>query len=159
MKNYCFYSPVKRSEFRGDKFRSTTTTTIIMKSVTTLCSCVFVFLSISISSHNSLVQCQRTRSGEQRFFQGQRNGFINSENPGQPLVLTPFINNGSVRVARELSRVRDMAATESYSGFLVVNQNYNSNLFFWFFPSQVSTYRIGVFKIFHQVEIWSSRHP
>lgn len=27
---------------------------------------------------------------------------------------------------------------ESYAGYLTVNKTYNSNLFFWFFPAQVS---------------------
>lgn len=59
--------------------------------------------------------------------------------PGDRLVLTPFLNNGSAREGRELARVKNMASTESYSGFLIANDTYNSNIFFWFFPAQVDS--------------------
>jgi len=41
--------------------------------------------------------------------------------------------------ARELSKVGPLNGTSalSYSGFLTVSKTYNSNMFFWFFPSQV----------------------
>lgn len=61
----------------------------------------------------------------------------NLGNVGDRLVLTPFLNNGSARVGREFSRVKNMVSTESYSGFVIVNSTYNSHLFFWFFPAQV----------------------
>lgn len=28
---------------------------------------------------------------------------------------------------------------ESYAGYFTVNKEYNSNLFFWFFPAEVNT--------------------
>lgn len=39
--------------------------------------------------------------------------------------------------ARELSLVEDLpgANVKSYAGYLTVNKQYNSNLFFWFFPA------------------------
>ncbi len=30
-----------------------------------------------------------------------------------------------------------LAGVTSYSGFLTVNETYNGNMFFWFFPAQV----------------------
>ena len=62
--------------------------------------------------------------------------------PGEPLFLTPLIEAGELQQAREQSRVLGLpgpgAAVTSHSGFLTVNQQFNSNLFFWFFESQQS---------------------
>lgn len=59
-----------------------------------------------------------------------------------PLFLTPFIASGNITVARNLSYVLtlpnsslDIPSRPSYSGFITVNETYNSNLFFWFFPA------------------------
>ncbi|KAF2900184.1 hypothetical protein ILUMI_06002 [Ignelater luminosus] len=56
----------------------------------------------------------------------------------KPLILTPYIKNGKIAEARNLSKVdpEQFDGTQSYSGFFAVNQQHNSNLFFWFFPSQ-----------------------
>lgn len=61
---------------------------------------------------------------------------------GEPLFLTPLLEAGKVKEARSLSRVSlGHRHGHSFSGFLTVNKEYNSNLFFWFFParSQPST--------------------
>ena len=57
---------------------------------------------------------------------------------GKPLFLTPYIQKGKIDEARELARVTNLTSVVSYSGFLTVNAEYNSNLFFWFFPAAVS---------------------
>jgi len=46
----------------------------------------------------------------------------------------------AVHLARELAMVGLLNGTSvlSYSGFLTVNKTFNSNMFFWFFPSQVN---------------------
>ncbi|XP_017281911.1 probable serine carboxypeptidase CPVL [Kryptolebias marmoratus] len=56
--------------------------------------------------------------------------------PGAPLFLTPYLEKGAIDEARKLSVVGDLpgANVKSYSGYLTVNKQYNSNLFFWFFP-------------------------
>src|SRR5665811_804819 len=41
-------------------------------------------------------------------------------------------------VWREYARVTNLTDTLSYSGFFTVNRQFNSNLFFWFFPAPVS---------------------
>ena len=41
-------------------------------------------------------------------------------------------------VARELSEVHGVGEHPSYSGFVTVNATYDSNMFFWYFPAQVS---------------------
>ncbi|XP_066539916.1 probable serine carboxypeptidase CPVL [Hoplias malabaricus] len=62
------------------------------------------------------------------------------QDPGQPLFLTPYLEQGKVEEAKKLSLVGPLpgANVKSYSGYLTVNKSYNSNLFFWFFPAQVS---------------------
>ncbi|CAG2168641.1 unnamed protein product, partial [Oppiella nova] len=55
-----------------------------------------------------------------------------------PLILTPYIRKHQISEAKSLSRVTGLpnAPTfESYSGFLTVDDRFNSNMFFWFFPS------------------------
>lgn len=61
---------------------------------------------------------------------------------GKPLFLTPFLQNDEVAMAKNYSRVRGLPGAEtleSYSGYLTVNEEFNSNLFFWFFPSVSSS--------------------
>lgn len=59
--------------------------------------------------------------------------------PGKPLILTPYLEQGRIEEARKLSLVGPLpgANVKSFSGYLTVNKAYNSNLFFWFFPAQV----------------------
>ncbi len=59
-----------------------------------------------------------------------------------PLFLTPLISSGNITEARKLSLVftlpnssPDIPSRPSYSGLITVNETYNSNLFFWFFPA------------------------
>eukprot|EP00117_Sycon_ciliatum_P001442 scpid40830/ scgid7105/ Probable serine carboxypeptidase CPVL; Carboxypeptidase, vitellogenic-like; Vitellogenic carboxypeptidase-like protein len=55
---------------------------------------------------------------------------------GEPLYLTPFLKNGSIEKAVELSRVTGVGKFASYAGYLTVNEKLSSNMFFWFFPAQ-----------------------
>lgn len=56
-------------------------------------------------------------------------------NAGEPLILTPYLD-GNVALAQNLSRVpiTDKIGFQSYAGFFTVNEKYNSNLYFWYFP-------------------------
>ncbi|XP_065285799.2 probable serine carboxypeptidase CPVL isoform X2 [Dermacentor albipictus] len=74
---------------------------------------------------------------------------------GGPLFLTPLINAGSLDKARHLSRVGpllgDAEATElfpSYAGFLTVNKELSSNIFFWFFPAKGGPGGSSMFGLF-----------
>lgn len=82
----------------------------------------------------------------------RHNGFMNSYprfrefndggNPGEPLYLTPLIRNKSIPRAQICEKAK-VAGTqyhnvESYSGLLTVDDKYNSNMFFWFFPAEES---------------------
>lgn len=57
---------------------------------------------------------------------------------GDPLVLSELIADGNEDEARKLARVNESEFLDviSYSGFLTVNDDYDSNLFFWFFPAE-----------------------
>lgn len=58
---------------------------------------------------------------------------------GEPLFLTEYIEKGEFELAKNLSLVNhdDMKWLKSYAGYLTVNKNYNSNMFFWFFPAKL----------------------
>lgn len=55
------------------------------------------------------------------------------------MFLTPLIEAGQLEKAKSLSRVGSLGPVEdfpSYSGYLTVNKDLDSNLFFWFFPAK-----------------------
>ncbi len=53
------------------------------------------------------------------------------------LLLTPYINDGNISKARELSKVSLFPGIKSYSGFLTIDEPCKTHLFFWFFPAAV----------------------
>ncbi|KAF5282411.1 hypothetical protein FQR65_LT14305 [Abscondita terminalis] len=55
-----------------------------------------------------------------------------------PLLLSPYIQNGNIEEARKLAEVNyeETEGTKSYAGYFTVDKRFNSNLFFWFFPSE-----------------------
>lgn len=59
-----------------------------------------------------------------------------SNDPGTPLFLTPYIENGKIDEGRKLSRVpfTESLNIKSYSGFFTVDKKYDSNLYLWYFP-------------------------
>lgn len=69
------------------------------------------------------------------------------EDAGTPLYLTPLIENGKIEEARAKAIVqhKEMGDVSSYSGYFTVNKEYNSNLFFWFFPAMVSNFQSILF--------------
>nr|ANG83462.1 vitellogenic carboxypeptidase-like protein [Biston betularia] len=69
---------------------------------------------------------------------GPENTVKNDDDPGSPLMLTPYIESGKIQEAKDLSRVAfpDFPEVESYAGFFTVDKTYNSNQFFWYFPAQ-----------------------
>ncbi|XP_065204846.1 venom serine carboxypeptidase-like [Planococcus citri] len=65
-----------------------------------------------------------------------------SPNSGERLLLTPYLNRGKIEEARKVAKVGPGLFSEqipSYSGYFTIDKSYNSNLFFWFFPSQNGT--------------------
>ncbi|XP_066600490.1 venom serine carboxypeptidase [Prorops nasuta] len=85
-------------------------------------------------------------------FEGINGSFINpypklksfplhpQEDVESPLFLTPLIESGKIEEARKEATVqhKEMGDVNSYAGYLTVNKEYNSNLFFWFFPAQLN---------------------
>ncbi|XP_031352306.1 venom serine carboxypeptidase-like [Photinus pyralis] len=65
---------------------------------------------------------------------------VDSVKNDEPLILTPLINAGKIKEAQDASEVKfnGFKNVVSYSGYFTVNEEYNSNLFFWFFPSRTS---------------------
>lgn len=61
-----------------------------------------------------------------------------SSNPGEPLFVTQYLDTAERRErARQLAEVKPLAGNvKSYAGYFTVHKKYNSNLFFWFFPSE-----------------------
>jgi hypothetical protein len=70
---------------------------------------------------------------------------------GSKLILTSYIEDGNIEEARALSAVSGEPIPEdipSYSGFFTVNKEYNSSLFFWFFPAEVSSsLHVNIYKV------------
>lgn len=64
-----------------------------------------------------------------------------SDWPQKGLYLTPYIRRQQYDSAKSLATVGPLSGENvvSYAGFLTVNQRTWSNLFFWFFPAQVSS--------------------
>ncbi|KAK4875637.1 hypothetical protein RN001_012059 [Aquatica leii] len=61
---------------------------------------------------------------------GQTNG---------PLILTPLLEKNQTKEAQEAAQVKNkqlFGDIISYSGYFTVNKRFNSNTFFWFFPSE-----------------------
>jgi hypothetical protein len=60
--------------------------------------------------------------------------------PGEPLYLTPLIEAGKIKEAQTAAKVGPLKGAEnitSFSGYITVNNKFNSILFFWFFPAEV----------------------
>ena len=57
---------------------------------------------------------------------------------GTPVFLTQYIRQKKLKEGKEKARVHlnQWPDLVSYAGFLTVEEKYNSNIYFWFFPSQ-----------------------
>ncbi|XP_022196152.2 venom serine carboxypeptidase [Nilaparvata lugens] len=65
-------------------------------------------------------------------------GFVNDLNSNEPLFVTPYLERDESDKARKLSEVKPfIKGLTSYAGYFTVHKQFNSNLFFWFFPSQL----------------------
>lgn len=58
------------------------------------------------------------------------------------LNLSPFLASGQISEARNLSRTGRLPAykgteIESYSGYFSLHEDYEANMFFWYFPAMV----------------------
>ncbi|XP_060529033.1 venom serine carboxypeptidase-like [Cylas formicarius] len=59
------------------------------------------------------------------------------DDAGEPLILTPYLSQNRNEEARKAAEVNYDAfqGVKSYSGYFTVDERFDSNLFFWFFPS------------------------
>ena len=64
---------------------------------------------------------------------------------GLPLFVTPYLKNGQWKLAQELAKVDshsfgpNVKDVVSYAGYFTVNTpDCGSNMFFWYFPAEVS---------------------
>lgn len=66
-----------------------------------------------------------------------------NEDPGEALILTPFLEQGNIATARKLAEVPQelFLGIKSYSGYFTVDKKFNSNSFFWFIPATATDYR------------------
>ncbi|XP_063306769.1 probable serine carboxypeptidase CPVL [Pelobates fuscus] len=101
---------------------------------------IYVLLSLCFMVHLEHCWASRPANPFRRMFKGVKVSTSTEGDPGQALFLTPYLESGKIEEARALSLVGELpgANVKSYSGYLTVNKTYNSNLFFWFFPAQVS---------------------
>ncbi|XP_063389134.1 venom serine carboxypeptidase-like [Cydia fagiglandana] len=84
-----------------------------------------------------LLTCTTLLCGLLQDATGERVPVTDDTGPGEPLFLTPYIERGDIKEARRLAQVtlNDSLNIESYAGFFTVNKAYDSNQFFWYFPS------------------------
>lgn len=61
-----------------------------------------------------------------------------TSDPEEVLYLTPLIEENKIKEAQEVSQVNfsEFKNIKSYSAYFTVDKIYNSNLYFWFFPSE-----------------------
>ncbi|KAM7362977.1 venom serine carboxypeptidase [Cochliomyia hominivorax] len=69
--------------------------------------------------------------------------FNDGGDPGEPLFLTPLINDPKMSrkdIQEKAKVVGDQyQGVQSYAGYLTVDPKFNSNMFFWYFPSEQDT--------------------
>ena len=105
--------------------------------------------SLSVSQE-SLLASKIAKDGRQKmpflnmFGQGLDSSHqqtFNEEDVGEPLLLTPYLaTDQKIAEARNLSKVTHSGLNKiatSYTGFLTVNSNSSSNIFFWYIKAKV----------------------
>lgn len=87
---------------------------------------VLSVLSLSEGAYPNIYQPIRT------------NDISADDDVGDPLILTPLLKNNQIEEAKKAASVKiaGFENTTSYSGYFTVDEAFDSNLFFWFFPSE-----------------------
>ncbi|XP_056631352.1 venom serine carboxypeptidase-like [Diorhabda sublineata] len=101
----------------------------------------FLLVSFGLIILYSEAKLKQKFQAKRKLFQnvyGKIDGNIRDGDAGDPLILTDLINEGKIDEARHAAAVTSdiFLGIESYSGYLRVDDTYNSILFFWFVPSQ-----------------------
>ncbi|KAH7945867.1 hypothetical protein HPB49_016655 [Dermacentor silvarum] len=114
-------------------------TVLLMRPVLLLLLCGIIFPSSIYANHEHGYQEASRNDGSKA---GREGDSTNQGNcVGQPLFLTPLIESGKYEEALRKSRVGkigDVPCVLSYSGFITINKDLGSNLFFWFVPAMES---------------------
>eukprot|EP00058_Branchiostoma_floridae_P000393 XP_002585881.1 hypothetical protein BRAFLDRAFT_110967 [Branchiostoma floridae] len=101
--------------------------------------CSIVFLVVILVSQKSTAVSPSNGGPFRPKFPRVHHDIQEGQDYGDPLYLTPYLEQGMAQKAKTLSEVHlPGTSVKSYSGYLTVNKAYNSNLFFWFFPALVS---------------------
>ncbi|XP_045763413.1 venom serine carboxypeptidase-like [Maniola jurtina] len=100
--------------------------------------CAQNILSAHQNKHKYLNQGDRYRNLLERTYVSDYEGAPAGDvDCGQPLILTPYIQQNKTDEARRAAHVDSkhfVPGVDSYAGYLTVDKEYNSNLFFWYFP-------------------------
>lgn len=101
-----------------------------MKKIVNMKIVVFTILLVSVLRYN-VVECNFPN------VYPKLSKVAFTDDPGLPLILTPLIEQNKIKEAQTASEVyfNGFKNIKSYSGYFTVNKPYDSNLFFWFFPS------------------------
>ncbi|XP_035667691.1 probable serine carboxypeptidase CPVL [Branchiostoma floridae] len=98
--------------------------------------CSIVFLVVILVSQKSTAVSPSNGGPFRPKFPRVHHDIQEGQDYGDPLYLTPYLEQGMAQKAKTLSEVHlPGTSVKSYSGYLTVNKAYNSNLFFWFFPA------------------------
>ncbi|XP_073977709.1 venom serine carboxypeptidase-like [Rhodnius prolixus] len=120
-------------------------TVVVMKKVLVLCLLLYIVkcsvvrssgeLETSIFNENDIEHYELDDLEQQK-----ENGLLEAGDYGEPLFLTPYIESGNIERAKQAALVEPFYGNiTSYSGFLTVNKEYNSNMYFWFFPAEIDS--------------------
>lgn len=65
---------------------------------------------------------------------------------GEPVFVTPLLEAGKIEEAQNRTKVNHsrIVGFESYSGFFTVDKRWDSNMFFWYFPSKNTSANVPV---------------
>ncbi|XP_072399531.1 venom serine carboxypeptidase-like [Diabrotica undecimpunctata] len=103
-----------------------------MKAILSISFVLFILCSIESKSLN----VKHSRKPIFKDFYGKLTPEVRG-NPGEPLILTDLIKAGKLDEAQNEALVQGLDTdVKSYSGYFTVDEQHNSNIFFWFFPSQ-----------------------
>ncbi|XP_035689782.1 probable serine carboxypeptidase CPVL [Branchiostoma floridae] len=98
--------------------------------------CSIVFLAVILVSQKSTALSPSRGGPFRAMFPRVHHDIQQGQDYGDPLFLTPYLEQGMAEKARTLSEVHlPGTSVNSFSGYLTVNKTYSSNLFFWFFPA------------------------
>uniref|UniRef100_A0A6P7GKH8 Carboxypeptidase n=1 Tax=Diabrotica virgifera virgifera TaxID=50390 RepID=A0A6P7GKH8_DIAVI len=104
---------------------------------TLLYNIVLILFTIALKSVNTSGHRDFFKKPPFKDFYGKLDANIRVGDAGEPLILTDLIKNGDIIWAKGKAKVTDfLPEVSSYAGYFRVDETYNSNLFFWFFPSQ-----------------------